>query len=216
MKPYYEGWYMKQQQGEDVLAVIPGRAQDSAFIQVVSNRGSRFLPYPLEAFDRTDGSMRIGDSLFTPYGMQLRIDEPDFELVGSVRYDHLLPLRSDIMGPFAYVPMETKHTVFSMRHQVTGSIRLNGDALDIRNGIGYMEGDRGHTFPRSYFWMQCLDVRQDASVMLAIAEIPLGPIRFTGCIGMSRSARRNTASPRTGACASWSIRPRWRKCGRAI
>ena len=48
MKPYYEGWYMKQQQGEDVLAVIPGRAQDSAFIQVVSNRGSRFLPYPLE------------------------------------------------------------------------------------------------------------------------------------------------------------------------
>lgn len=184
MKPYYEGWYMKQQQGEDVLAVIPGRAQDSAFIQVVSNRGSRFLPYPLEAFDRTDGSMRIGDSLFTPYGMQLRIDEPDFELVGSVRYDHLLPLRSDIMGPFAYVPMETKHTVFSMRHQVTGSIRLNGDALDIRNGIGYMEGDRGHTFPRSYFWMQCLDVRQDASVMLAIAEIPLGPIRFTGCIGI--------------------------------
>ena len=151
---------MKQQQGEDVLAVIPGRAQDSAFIQVVSNRGSRFLPYPLEAFDRTDGSMRIGDSLFTPYGMQLRIDEPDFELVGSVRYDHLLPLRSDIMGPFAYVPMETKHTVFSMRHQVTGSIRLNGDALDIRNGIGYMEGDRGHTFPRSYFWMQCLDVHK--------------------------------------------------------
>ena len=53
MKPYYEGWYMKQQQGEDVLAVIPGRAQDSAFIQVVSNRGSRFLPYPLEAFART-------------------------------------------------------------------------------------------------------------------------------------------------------------------
>ena len=105
-------------------------------------------------------------------------------MVGSVRYDHLLPLRSDIMGPFAYVPMETKHTVFSMRHQVTGSIRLNGDALDIRNGIGYMEGDRGHTFPRSYFWMQCLDVRQDASVMLAIAEIPLGPIRFTGCIGI--------------------------------
>ena len=32
--------------------------------------------------------------------------------------------------------------------------------------------------------MQCLDVRQDASVMLAIAEIPLGPIRFTGCIGI--------------------------------
>lgn len=72
MKLYYEGWYMKQQQGEACwLAVIPGRAQDSAFIQVVSNRGS-LLAVPLETFDRTDGSMRIGDSLFTPYGMQLR------------------------------------------------------------------------------------------------------------------------------------------------
>ena len=118
MKPYYEGWYMKQQQGEDVLAVIPGRAQDSAFIQVVSNRGSRFLPYPLEAFDRTDGSMRIGDSLFTPYGMQLRIDEPDFELVGSV------PLRSICCralghhGPFAYVPMATKP--YRVQHAAPG------------------------------------------------------------------------------------------------
>ena len=26
MKPYYEGWYLKQQQGDDLLAVIPGRA----------------------------------------------------------------------------------------------------------------------------------------------------------------------------------------------
>lgn len=24
MRPYYEGWYMKQQQGGDILAVIPG------------------------------------------------------------------------------------------------------------------------------------------------------------------------------------------------
>ena len=185
MRPYYEGWYMKQQQGGDILAVIPGRAQDEAFIQVVTADGAHYLPFPLEDFRQTGTrSMRVGRSLFSPIGMMLDVQAPDLELVGRLRYRELTPLRSDIMGPFAYVPMETKHTVFSMRHQVTGSIRLNGDALDIRNGIGYMEGDRGHTFPRSYFWMQCLDVRQDASVMLAIAEIPLGPIRFTGCIGI--------------------------------
>ena len=40
MRPYYEGWYMKQQQGGDILAVIPGRAQDEAFIQVVTADGA--------------------------------------------------------------------------------------------------------------------------------------------------------------------------------
>ena len=104
MKPYYEGWYMKQQQGEDVLAVIPGRAQDSAFIQVVSNRGSHFLRTPGRGSTATDGEHANRRQLVHAYGMQLRIDEPDFELVGSVRYDHLLPLRSDIMGPFATCP----------------------------------------------------------------------------------------------------------------
>ncbi len=184
MKPYYEGWYMKQQRGDDVLAVIPGRAQDSAFVQVVTNHGSRFVSYPLEAFHHEGNRMRVGSSLFTPHGMDLRICEPDFELTGVVRYQNLLPLRSDIMGPFAHLPMETKHTVFSMRHQVSGSVCLNGATMDLRDGIGYMEGDRGHTFPSSYFWTQCLDPQRDASLMLAIAEIPLGPIRFTGCIGV--------------------------------
>ena len=113
--------------------------------------------------------------------------------------------------------METKHTVFSMRHQVTGSIRLNGDALDIRNGIGYMEGDCGHTFPRSYFWMQCLDVRQDASVMLAIAEIPLGPIRFTGCIGIvALGETEYRFATYRGRAHRGAYAQRWRKCGRAM
>lgn len=184
MKPYYEGWYMKQQRGDDVLAVIPGRAQDSAFVQVVTNRGSRFVPYPLEAFHHEGDTMRVGANLFTPYGMRLHISEPDFELTGIVRYYNLLPLRSDIMGPFAHLPMETKHTVFSMRHLVSGSVCLNGATMELHDGLGYMEGDRGHTFPSSYFWVQCLDPQRDASLMLAIAEIPLGPIRFTGCIGV--------------------------------
>lgn len=184
MKPYYEGWYMKQQQGDDVLAVIPGRAQDSAFVQVVTNHGSRFVPYPLESFHHEGGSMRVGSSLFTPYGMHLRIDEPDFELVGRIGYHDLLPLRSDIMGPFAHLPMETKHTVFSMRHRVDGEVELNGRTLRFENAKGYMEGDRGHSFPRGYTWIQSTDFGCAASVMLALAEIPLAGLRFTGCIGV--------------------------------
>ena len=48
---------------------------------------------------------------------------------------------------------------------------------------GYMEGDRGHSFPRGYTWIQSTDFGCAASVMLALAEIPLAGLRFTGCIG---------------------------------
>lgn len=183
MKPYYEGWYMKHQQGDDVLAVIPGRAQDSAFIQIITSSASHFVAYPLEDF-RQDGIMRIGSSVFAQNGMDVDVRTPDVELVGRLRYRGHIPLRYDIMGPFALLPMETKHTVFSMRHRVEGSISLDGSVMRFTEGLGYMEGDRGCSFPRSYLWAQSMDFAEDASVMVAIAEIPLPGVRFTGCIAI--------------------------------
>ncbi|RDB64399.1 stress response protein nst1 [Gordonibacter sp. 28C] len=185
MKPYYEGWYMKQQQGDDVLAVIPGRAQDEAFIQVVTASGARYVPYALEDFRLTKNrSMRVGRSLFSPRGMMLDVDAPGIRLSGRLLYRELAPLRSDIMGPFALLPMETKHTVFSMRHRVDGQVELDGRMLRFDKGKGYMEGDRGHSFPRGYTWIQSCDFDCAASVMLALAEIPLAGVCFTGCIGV--------------------------------
>ena len=75
MRPYYEGWYMKQQQGGDILAVIPGRAQDEAFIQVVTADGAHYLPFPLEDF-----------RLFSPIGMMLYVQSPGLEMFGRLRY----------------------------------------------------------------------------------------------------------------------------------
>ena len=192
MKPYYEGWYMKQQQGDDVLALIPGRAQDEAFIQVITQEKAYYLPFPLASFHHVSSAgaasphqvMRVGRSTFTPRGADLCIREPGINLEGSIRYRGLSPLRSDIMGPFGLIPMETKHTVFSMRHQVDGLVTLNGKPLRFNGAAGYMEGDRGHSFPRGYTWVQSVDLPGSASVMLAVAEIPLAVIRFTGCIAV--------------------------------
>ena len=51
------------------------------------------------------------------------------------------------------------------------------------NGSGYIETDRGHSFPRKYLWTQCLwDGPKCGSLMLAIATIPLPVGGFTGCI----------------------------------
>lgn len=194
MKPYYEGWYMKQQQGDDFLAVIPGRATDNAFIQVITPRGARYLSYPLAAFRQEERTgegpvMYVGRNRFSPRGMDVDVHEGGVDLVGRLRYRALTPLRSDIMGPFAVLPMETKHTVFSMRHQVDGEVTLNGEPYRFRGGAGYMEGDRGHSFPAGYTWVQTVDFSGDleergASVMIAIARIPLGPVRFIGCIAI--------------------------------
>ena len=171
MKPYYEGWYLKQQQGDDLLAVIPGRAQDHAFVQVITPRYSAYVPFPLSEY-RLGACMQVGDSLFSRDGMDLQVSTPEVELEGQLRYAGLTPLRSDIMGPFAFLPMETKHTVFSMRHEVQGSVTLNGVAYRFDDGVGYMEGDRGHSFPQGYTWIQSVDLPCDASVMLAVATIP--------------------------------------------
>lgn len=189
MKPYYEGWYMKQQQGDDFLAVIPGRATNNAFIQVVTANGASYLSYPLSTYRQEElpGEgmvMHIECNRFSSQGMDVDLHEGGVRLEGRLRYRELTPLRSDIMGPFSILPMETKHTVFSMRHRVDGELMLNGRPLCFDNGVGYMEGDRGHSFPAGYTWVQSTWFEGGASIMAAIARIPLGPARFVGCIAV--------------------------------
>ena len=83
MKPYYEGWYLKQQQGDDLLAVIPGRAQDHAFVQVITPRYSAYVPFPLSEY-RLGACMQVGDSLFSRDGMDLQVSTPEVELEGQL------------------------------------------------------------------------------------------------------------------------------------
>lgn len=76
------------------------------------------------------------------------------------------------MGPFQFVPfMQCRHSVFSMKHQVNEQITINGQIYKFKNGIGYMEGDRGYSFPKQYIWMQCCF--NDGSLMLSVADIIL-------------------------------------------
>lgn len=178
---YFEGWYYKQRAGDYMLALIPGRAADGAFVQMIDSAGTRDFPMP--DFTAEGDTVRTGDCLFSPHG--IRISLPGVE--GTLRYEGLTPLCSDIMGPFAHLPMQCRHGVVSMSHRVSGRMVVDGVPHDFDGSAGYCEKDSGRSFPRSYLWVQCNDFggfAEPLSVMVALAHIPFLGFSFTGCLAV--------------------------------
>lgn len=63
-----------------------------------------------------------------------------------------------------------------------GSVKLNEKTLCFTGGTGYIESDRGRSFPESYIWVQSNDFKQDCSILVSVATIPFCGFQFTGCI----------------------------------
>lgn len=190
--PYFEGWYLKHQSpGGKSLALIPafhaGRdGRRSASLQIITDAGSWWLEYPAEEFRASGDSfhVEIGGALFHEGGMTIGLRRDGLSLQGELRYGPFAALRRDIMGPFRFLPgMQCSHGVLSMGHSLEGSLRLNGEVLDFSGGIGYVETDRGKSFPDAYLWSQCVWPDPDGgSIMLAAASVPTPAGSFTGCI----------------------------------
>ncbi len=181
MKNTFEGWYYKHQRGAETLALIPGRSQEGAFIQVLTGTSSFWAPYRLSEYEAGD-TLRVGGSRFSRTGAVLDIHTPEINLLGELRYTDLTPLSTDIMGPFRHLPMECRHSVASMHHHITGEVRLNGRELNFTDGTGYIEGDSGRSFPSAYTWIHCNAFDEKCSVMASIATIPALGFHFQGCI----------------------------------
>ena len=188
--PYFEGWYFKHQnrQGQ-ILALIPAFHTDregrrTASLQVISGDRSWWLEYPEAQVSRRPFQVQIGRCCFGSRGMELQIRREGLSLQGALQYGPFTPLRSDIMGPFRFFAgMQCSHGVISMGHSLSGTLELNGERLDFTGGTGYIETDRGRSFPSRYLWTQCVwDGAEQGSLMLAIAAIPLPVGSFTGCI----------------------------------
>ena len=190
--PYFEGWYFKHQnpQGQ-TLALIPAFHIDrdgrrTASLQVISKDQAWWLEYPASQLhiSRQPFQVQIGQSCFGSQGIDLHIQQDNLSLCGSLRYGPFTALRSDIMGPFRFFAgMQCSHGVISTGHSLSGTLELNGERLDFSDGIGYIETDRGRSFPNRYLWTQCVwDGPELGSLMLAIATIPLPVGSFTGCI----------------------------------
>lgn len=183
------GWYFKCQSKEESIALIPAvhtscGAQSSS-IQVISGSGNWNFDLPGgQGYMRRDRPCaRLGANRFSEEGICLDLHAPGCSVVGKLRFGKPTPVRYDIMGPFCAVPfMECRHSVFSMCHSVSGTLQINGKEYGFHPGVGYIEGDRGHSFPKQYVWTQCCF--EGGSLMLSVAEIPLGPAHFTGIISV--------------------------------
>lgn len=165
MPGYFEGWYFKQQKGDAAVAFIPALHTDggrkSASLQIVTPDKAWALDFPRVSVrvDRSSGRLPVieaGGSVFAAGGLRLDLQHPELTVSGELRFGQLTLPKGDIMGPYRFVPlMECRHSVFSLIHTVAGSLTLNGQTLDFSDGAGYIEGDRGRSFPKRYLWTQC-------------------------------------------------------------
>lgn len=187
MRSYFCGWYFRCQSGQQTLAFIPsvhktGKSNFCA-IQLITDTEANYSEFPFSAFQKHDDQITIAGNRFGRDGIHLDIQTPSLCASGSISFSAFTPIRYDIMGPFRFVPfMQCRHSVYSMRHSVDGEITVNGTRYMFQNALGYIEGDRGHSFPKKYVWTQCSF--PNGGLMLSIADIPMGTLRFTGVIGI--------------------------------
>lgn len=172
----FEGWYFKHQVNDFMLAFIPGRSRSGAFVQMITPAESR--QFDVHRFTVKKDNIYADNCIFSPAGIE--IDLPCVR--GRIEYSDLVPLRSDIMGPFSHLPMQCRHGVVSMSHSLKGSVEIDGVERCFDTGLGYIEKDSGRSFPQSYLWMQCNDFCEPCSIMVSIAHIPFCGFSFTGCL----------------------------------
>lgn len=173
------------------VAFIPGVSvcpdgEKEAFLQIITAKKSYNAVFPYGEL-RAEGNppiIRLGECVFSARGAAVDLKTDGLICTGRINYGALTPLKYDIMGPFALLPlMQCRHGVISMRHELRGGVRLNGEYFDFDGGVGYIEKDSGRAFPEKYLWVQCGDFGgKDLSVMLSVAKIPFSPFSFTGCI----------------------------------
>lgn len=186
--PYFEGWYFKcQTRDGHALALIPAMhiredGKKSASVQVITEDCAWWLEYPISSFlaSRDSLDIQIGSNSFSEEGLLLDVEQEGLSLHGTVNFGSFHSLGSDIMGPFRWLDnMECVHSVISMGNSLQGQLDLNGCILNLNGGMGYIEADRGRSFPTEYLWIQCM--WEGCSLMLSIAAIPFGKLRFAGC-----------------------------------
>lgn len=186
-KEYFKGWYFKFSNNDQTIALIPAFhiscGKKTASLQMIMDNSVHCIKFPDLKYCEKPLRIQIGNCIFSEKGIKSNIKTSQLTVQGVLKFNEISPIQYDIMGPFQFVPfMQCRHSVYSMRHQINGKITMNGQMFSFQNGIGYIEGDCGTSFPETYIWTQCHF--NDGSLMLSVADIPMFGFNFTGIIGV--------------------------------
>ena len=198
-KNYFEGWYFKHVSKDlgHVYSFIPGISlseNDShSFIQVINGATgeTQYLSYPLNEFtwDKNRLNLKIGTSVFTENHIDLNIENEDIKIKGHLNYTNNVKYPKSlfspgIMGWYSFVPfMECKHGIVSVNHEISGSLTINNEVIDLNDGKGYIEKDWGSSFPEAWIWIQSNNFNNnDTSFTFSVAKIPWLGRYFVGFI----------------------------------
>ena len=184
---YFKGWYFKCSTKNKTIAFIPAYhysdGKKSASLQIITDDKAFNIPFDKLKYCEKPLFVKIGNCIFSEKGITLEFKSNDLTLKGTLNFKEISPFRYDIMGPFKFVPfMQCRHRVYSMSHTINGEISINNQTFKFEHGRGYIEGDRGRSFPKKYIWTQCCFINN--SLMLSVADIPFLGIHFTGIIGV--------------------------------
>jgi hypothetical protein len=142
---------------------------------------SEYIRYDVDEFswNKKYLYLKIGNSVFTDKYIYLDIQNEIFKVKGRLDYTNNINYPGSlfspgIMGWYSFVPfMECKHGIVSVNHDVTGSIKVNGDEVDFGGGKGYIEKDWGTSFPEAWLWVQANNFNDgNTSFSFSVAKIP--------------------------------------------
>lgn len=184
---YFKGWYFKCSNENKTIAFIPAfhrnHHQETASLQIITDDAVYNIPFQTLKYQEKPLHIKIDDCIFSEKGIKLNIQTKGITAQGTLKFCQFSPIQYDIMGPFKFIPfMQCRHSIYSMRHRIDGQITINGQRFVFKNGIGYIEGDCGSSFPKEYIWTQCHF--RNGSLMLSVADIPMFGFHFTGIIGV--------------------------------
>lgn len=185
---YFEGWYIKSTTAKHTLVLIPGLSitdgKREAFLQVILDETSYFIPYKASQYqsNKQEFLVRVGRNVFTTKGCSLQIHTDELSITGSLCYGRLNRLAYSFMGPLHFLPsLACRHEVISMDHALYGTLTVNGTEMNFKGGRGYIESDRGRSFPESYTWSQCNQFKKSFTTITgAVADVPIGSHSFSG------------------------------------
>ena len=187
---YFEGFYVKCDGQENSVAFIFGKqisGQDkSAFIQIITDSKTYFAAFDYADYQKSKKGfgIKIVGNFCNEKELFISIKTNEFESLGRVEFGEFLPVKYDVMGPLKLLPaMECKHYTISMRHSTSGSIKIDEINYDFNNGVGYIEGDKGKSFPKKYFWSQ-FNLLPSTAIFVSSAIIPYIGMWFNGTVSV--------------------------------